>query len=211
MLFAPPQIKKIVQDGMLVACQFGRDAVMPDGQYLVRGGIQWPSMGEENGIEAFALVCAKNIKTDITYVVMEHPYVVIDWILRPDGGVRQDFPALAPFLMDAWSQWLCRTFFWNQTVLEAQPSVQDVRRSQNINPQPILRQVAWDQGETPVGRLHQLGASGRLFFEGGGEVHQAMKMRDADPTLTPPPLQALYCAIVGLENLSHRVRQEVAV
>lgn len=182
---------------------FQPNSPVPDGDYLMRGGICWPISTPE-GWQGAALVTGRHEETGAIYVLEEKPFVCIDHIVLPGGAL--DHEGLAPWFSEMWGTWFCLTYYWNQDTATKRQYVRDVLRSPMVEPKPVIPQVQWQDWESALSQVFLLDAQGRLVYRRAGMVVDAMEVYRASlvnprPEILPA-LHALVCAVTGLAKFT---------
>lgn len=191
---------------------YGAD-VLPDGEWVMRGGICWPVYGTQP-IPGVAVLAGQSVAGRHWVVFREHAFLVIDPMLgeRPEGGGPRAivYDGIAGWLNKAWSAWYCTSWYWSQPYDVATPFRLDVGRSEMIKPKPCFVEVVGFDRVSVSLRLVEFIAKGRLKFAKDGMVADGLAQWQSSGVagaIEPPPaVHALMCLVAGVSRSPWRDR-----
>lgn len=184
----------------------GADA-LPDGEYAIRGGVCWPMIVDRDSgrMEGFALVAGRNVKSRMTYILAQTPFVCIDHVQDESGAIQ--FHGLSTWFVDGWAKWFAETYCWRQPWETNRRYLIQVINSPMIQPKPRFVELDWDENADARAIIYEAEATGRLQYERESLLHHALlAFGVADPADRDrfPAVQALTCALHGLEVATPR-------
>ena len=208
-----PQRVLMTADNRVVKLFFPDNSVAPNGEYRLRGGISWPvPVGVQ--VEGFVILIGEHIKSGIIYIFRQHAFNSIDPIIAgmaagAGDAERIPWPYLAEWINEVWAHYFCRHFFWNQDVDLGEHFIRQVSHSALLGRRPIFQRVSWDKSEQQaMMQVIALGSARRLIGREVEGVNKALQMYQVDTKSFFPALQALSCAIVGLDQMATARRVE---
>lgn len=176
-------------------------------RYYMRGGICWPVMSLKDGvydIRGFALVAGLNVKTQVTTIFEQYPFVTVDNIIE-DGKIT--FRGLAPWLTTMWDRYYVDTYYWAMQEYEVVKKYRlDLMRSKIMaQVKAHMIELRWDdpqQANMVIWRLIKLK---QLKIEAESSLLSALaKVDKLVLGEINPEVHALQCVTVGMDRFPYR-------
>lgn len=176
-----------------------------DGRYRVAGSVCWPTqqVGAMDTVSnGFIAVAAENLLTSVVYVLMESEFIVVDPILRADGGI--EYRGLSQFLNEAWAKMGCTKYFWTGNDETHRTYLLSVIRSRNIEPKPSFVQMPEIPEDQAAHCLNTLIEVGRIKINKDGPLFKALQTRGVRPGPYVPAVQAAILLAAALQRFPYR-------
>ena len=208
---APIQRPKKVsanEDDRTVYLEFEDDAVTPDGNYWVRGGISWPTSTPVKGqpVPGYALLAGLCIDQNVIYVFEGQRFVTVEHIKREDNSI--EYVGAVDFFKTAWHHYFATYFYWNQQPYIHEDHARQCWRSSSIEPKPHFINVDLPKPELALGPVWQCSGTNRLFWnesDAPDSLHVEMAKFQAEPNPALSSVMALGNCIAGMTKYPFRV------
>ncbi len=175
-----------------------------DGRYRACGAVCWPIANQPDASlsNGYILGAAESLQTGILHVFMESEFIVIDPILRADGGIK--YPGLSQWLNEAWAKLACNKFYWTGETETHRTYLLSVIRSRNIEPKPGFIELPKIPEEQAVHSLNTLFTTEQIKINADGKLMEALKVAEVRPGPYPPPILAAITLAAGVQRFPYR-------
>jgi hypothetical protein len=200
-------------DGTVQLWFHGEEATPLDGVYFMRGGICWP--GEttkaafEENMAGFALVAGvradgADVAKQTVEIFAEHVFSTVDNVVE-NGRLASH--GLAPWMSRAMGDWGCKLWYAGRGDARPDSFLRDIRRG-GLDVAKAARFFAVDETlEACIGMLVDAMNERRLRYDGGGEVHNAMRdYKASEGNVVGPALAAAARLCAGIRKRPPRIR-----
>jgi len=199
-------------DRRISRLEFGRDDHPANGDYYLRGGICWPESGVAPGQkpQGYALLIGFDIRTKIMRVFEQTEFLVVDHILRTDGGIER--VGLSVWFNEAWIRYFCRTFYYNQPESLHKTYLFQTIRSKMIEPKPHFPELLWRENREAWSVVSAKVETDKIKMDPKSGLNDALLQYYAslDGRMVPPAVWSLMCAVYGMERYPWRERKHEA-